>query len=120
AWRSGYCTAPPPPRHSFPTRRSSDLHATGGVLLPELHDGVRPLARARVLEADGLHRPEARRVVAAPGDLLDRHAALEELEVLPVARHVPSRLAEGGVEPVVLLLREGQVDVVGLLAVAAG
>ena len=50
----------------------------GQVVLPELDDGVRRLAGARIDEADRLHRSEAQRVAAAVRHHLDRQAAFEE------------------------------------------
>src|SRR5690606_34366999 len=79
-------------------------HPSRRVLLPELHHGVGPAASARVLEAHWLHGPEARRVVAAPRQFLDGHAALEELEVLPIVRGMAPGALQGPVEPLVLLL----------------
>ncbi len=58
--------------------------AAVGVLLAQLHHGVRRAAGARVAQPDRLERAEAQRVLAARGQLLDRQAALE-------VRHVARR-----------------------------
>ena len=47
------------------------------VVLPQLHDGMRTPPGARIVEADGLHRSEAERVVAALGHDFDRQAPFE-------------------------------------------
>ena len=47
------------------------------VVLAKLHDGVRPTARARIVEADRLHRTKAQRFAAALRHHLDRQAAVE-------------------------------------------
>ncbi len=72
-----------------------------------------------MLEPDRLHGAEPRRVVAAACEFLDRHAPFEELELLPVVRHVRTGGRERLEEVVVRLLREGQVEVIGRLAVAS-
>ena len=56
----------------------------GEVVLPQLHDGVRRAAGARIDEADRLHRAEAQRVAPAMRHHLDRQAALEELLLVEV------------------------------------
>ncbi len=52
------------------------------VFLAELHDGVGPLAGARVGQAGGLHGAEAEGVAAAARGLLDGQTAFEVLELV--------------------------------------
>ena len=56
----------------------------GEVVLPQLHDGVRRAAGARIDQADRLHRAEPQRVAAAMRHHLDRQAPLEELLLVEV------------------------------------
>ena len=56
----------------------------GEIVLPQLHDGKRRAAGARIDEADRLHRPEAQRVAAAVRHHLDRQTAFEELLLVEV------------------------------------
>jgi len=53
------------------------------VLLPELYHSVGHLSGARIAQADRLHRTEAQRIAAAAGNLFNRQAALEVVQVLP-------------------------------------
>src|SRR5690606_3383484 len=93
-------------------------HAPGSVFLSQLHDRVRPPSRARVIESYRLERAEARSVAPAARQLLDRHTALEELELLPLVWRVVPSLCQRVVEAIVLLLGEWQVEVVGSLVIA--
>src|SRR5690606_11762419 len=88
------------------------------VFLSQLHDRVRPPSRARVIESYRLERAEARSVAPAARQLLDRHTALEELELLPLVWRVVPSLWQRVVEAIVLLLGEWQVEVVGSLVIA--
>ena len=56
----------------------------GEVVLPQLDDGVRPSAGARIGQPGRLHRPEPQRVDAAVRHHLDRQTPLEELRVVEV------------------------------------
>ena len=58
--------------------------AAQAVVAPQLHHGVGRFPGARVFQAHRLHRPEARGVLAPLGHLLDRHAALEERNLLEI------------------------------------
>ena len=54
------------------------------LVLPQLHHGVRPAARARIVQPDRLHRPEAQRVGAPVRHHLDGQTALEEFLAVEV------------------------------------
>ena len=86
-------------------------HLARAILHAELHDGVRLAPRARVGEPDGLHRPEAQRLAAAPRHLLGGHAALEVRHLVELVR---GRLVGGGErveERLVLLARHRAVEI---------
>ena len=89
------------------------------VLLTQLRHRVRLAARARVRQAFGFERPEARGVHAATRNLLDRHAALEKLEFLPIVRCVRTCPLERGVKAQILVAVEWAIEVIGLLTVTA-
>src|SRR5690606_34879475 len=95
-------------------------HASGGVLLAHLRHCAGSPSCTRILESHWLQRPEPWRVPRTTRPLLDGHATLEELELLPIVRRVVPGFGEGLVEAVVLLLGEGQVQVVRRLVVAPG
>ena len=58
------------------------------IFLAELHGRVWLAPGARVAQADGLHRPEAQGVHAAPRQFLNRQARLEPARLLePLQRH---------------------------------
>src|SRR3989454_4230868 len=83
------------------------------VVLPELHDGERLFACARVDEADRLHRAECERLTTTAGHLLDRQAPLEvEDLLLELVRRRLGRPQEGLVEAGVLGLGWRAVEVI--------
>ena len=91
------------------------------IVLAELDDGMGLDRRvARIGEPDRLHRPVAQRFAAALGHHLDRQAAVEIGDPLPVVVLVrlagKKRIDEG----VVFGLVHGAVDVVGAAAAGAG
>ena len=91
------------------------------IILPQLHNGKRPLARLRIVEAHGLQRAEEQRVLAAGSHDLHGHAAFEELLFLEVVRRRFLRMDELVPEGAVLRLIHGTVDVVRrALTVARG
>ena len=91
------------------------------VVLAQLHDGVGLLVRlVRIGEPDRLHRPVAQRLAAALGHHLDRQAAVEIGDLLPVVMLVRLAGEERVDEGVVLRLVHRAVDVVGAGAAGAG
>ena len=101
------------------------VHSSLFVLLAELNDRVRLLAYALVDKSDGLERSEEKRVLAASCHYLDRHTALEHLDVLLLL--VAVKLLEFCFfsghkclpESVVLLLIHRAVDVIRIALVVA-
>ena len=90
------------------------LYEPGAQVFPaELRYRIGALARARVLEADRLHRPEAQRVHAAPRELLDGQTALEIVRVVELLPMMLLRAGERFMESQVLLSAERAVDVIG-------
>ena len=61
-------------------------HLSRAVLAPELHHRERLPARPRLGKAHRLHRPEAERVAAAAGHLLDRQAPFEVRHLVELVR----------------------------------
>ena len=82
------------------------------ILAAQLHHRPRRLPGPRIAQAHRLHRPKARRVPPAPRQLLDRQAALEVLQLLPLLRLHALRRYQRIVEAVVLFLGHRAVDVV--------
>src|ERR1041385_7211269 len=54
------------------------------VLLPELHDGVGPLAGPWIVKANWLHGPVTQGVAPATCDLFDGQTPFKVVQVLPV------------------------------------
>src|SRR5581483_6826909 len=91
------------------------------VFLPQLHYCIRTLPSARVDQPHRLHRPEAQRIPPPPGDLLNRQAAFEIVQVFPIVSLDRLRRDQGVVEAVVLFFGQGTVDVISRsLTVARG
>ena len=89
------------------------------IFLAQLHHRIRNASGARIFQSDRLHGAEAQRVAAAPRDLFDRQAALEVVQLLPVAFFDRLRRDQRIVEAVVLFSRHRAVDVVGRAFVVA-
>ena len=106
----------------FQVRLEADdvIDAALRVVAPELHHGIRLLPGLRVLQADGLQRPVAQRVKAAPRHDFNRHAALEDLRILEA---VHLRLFGGGQrldERGILVALHRAVDIICFATVIAG
>ena len=91
------------------------------VVLAQLHDGVGPLAGARIGQADRLHRPEAQGLAPALGHHLDRQAALEIGRVaLPLLELGLLAASSASTKASYCVLVQRAVDVVGAAAARAG
>ena len=84
----------------------------GQVVLPQLHGCVRRAARARIDEADRLHRPEPQRVQAAVRHDLDRQAPFEEDGLVEVVDRRRLRVHHRVQEPLVLVAGHRTVQVI--------
>ena len=101
-------------RHFHLRLEADDVEViVGEVFLAQLHDRVRPLAGARMFEADRLHRTEAQRVDAARRDLLDRQAAFEVRRLLEVVQRKSSADSSAATNASYSSLRHRRVEVVG-------
>ncbi|MNJ64501.1 hypothetical protein D3C77_604550 [compost metagenome] len=91
-----------------------------GIVLTQLHDGV-GLDRRVVLvgQADGLHRAVTQGLAAALGHDLDRQAAVEIGDVLPLLEVGLGTVQQGVDEGLVLGLVHRAVDVGRLVAAGA-
>ena len=91
------------------------------VVLTQLDHCPWPVASARIIEPNRLHRPEPQRILPARCHHLDRHAAIEVGGVrLPFAEHglftVEQPLVEGGV----LITVHRTIDVILAVSIFAG
>ena len=88
------------------------VDAALGIVAPELHDGIRLVPGLGVLESAGLEGSKAERIVSAPRHDLNGHTALKNVLILKAVDGSLLRRGERVPEGVVLLRREGAVDVV--------
>ena len=88
------------------------VDAALGIVAPELHDGIRLVPGLGVLESAGLEGTVAERIVSAPRHDLNGHTALKNVLILKAVDGSLLRRGERVPEGVVLLRREGAVDVV--------
>ena len=83
-----------------------------GVLGPELDHGPRAPTGSGIVEPDGLHGAKAQRVAPGSRDLLHRLAGTEEVPLLEVSGVDPLGSEQLVDEGVVLLTRQGAVEIV--------
>ena len=89
------------------------------VVLAQLHGRVRLASRARIREADRLHRTEPQRVAAAVRHDFDRQAAFEEPLLVEVVNGRRFSCDQRVVETIVFVARQRAVQVIALSIVDA-
>ena len=86
------------------------------VLAAQLHHSKRRFAGVRIAQADGLHRAEEQRLIAALGHRLDRHAPLKKDLLFKILRRDPLCAHERVVKHAVFLGGQRAVQIICALA----
>src|SRR5690242_6439671 len=94
--------------------KTNQVVAIGSLIfLPELHNGIGPASRARVVKPHRLHRSKTQSIAATPGNLLNWQAPFKIRRlVFGNMRLVMLGFQQSIKKGIILLLVEGAIDVI--------
>ena len=96
------------------------VHALGGVVLPQLHHGVRLMTSGGIFQPNGLHGAVAQGIHAPPRHDLHGHTTFKDVFVLKAMHRGFLGICQFPDEGFVLLSIHGAVDVIGRSPVVPG